>query len=183
MVYKKNPKIAFALSICPGAGYLYLQSKTKAFAIMIVTLLLFVVKSKIPYPILIYLSLLGLIGITAYDAYKMALDTRKNKRVDKDPYLAMCYSLIYDGFGQYYNKNIKRGAIFSVLGLNSCLICWYSVLLLIPVNKVLSTSSGRIGLISNILFVWSFVAVIIKAFSMIDAYFTTYHKYILKVKK
>lgn len=177
---RKDPKKAVILALCPGLGFLYLENIKLWIAFFILTFLPLATIGNIGNTAIIISALLY--GLSVYYTYTLANETLKNHDTyKKDPYYVLCLSVVMDGWGQLSLKQYKKGYLMMGLGLTSCTIAWIYVLMKFGMVDLLLAEKGTsLYTITNLMIVWLIFSLPIKALSLIDAYYSTYHLYVAK---
>ena len=177
---KKNPTTALLLALCPGLGFLYLENIKYWLVFMILPLfpLLFIGNmgsTSILVSVILY-------GLSIYYTYFLANESLKNQRTyKKDPYFILCLSVILDGLGQFKLKQYKIAYVMMTTGFTSCLLGWVVLIKSYGFMELILAEQGTMLFnITNGMIVWTLVALPIKALSLIDAYYSTYHLYVAK---
>lgn len=177
---RKDPKKAVLLALCPGLGFLYLENIKYwlVFAFLCVMPLSMISKtgnSAILISALLY-------GLSIYYTHTLAVETlRYNDTYKKDPYYILCLSVLFDGLGQIALKQYKKAYIMMGTGLTSCILGWvYLISKYGFMDLILATNESNLYMITNIMIIWSIISIPVKALSLIDAYYSTYHLYVAK---
>lgn len=178
---KKNPTYAALLGIFPGLGFLYL-GEVKKFLMFFFVCLIAVVMGALGNTMMFLMAfVLDVLG--AVYAYTLAMETLKGGiTVKVDPWMVLCYSLLWDGAGQFFVKKKKLGMVMSILGLTPCLCAWIYFVPRFGVKEMATVLDGSIYTITNILVLWFIFALPIKILSMIDGFYSAYHLYVAKSK-
>jgi tetratricopeptide (TPR) repeat protein len=89
---------------------------------------LYILITIIIIPVLLFFLYYLIISLIKFFKIKRAINI-DNKNLIMKPILSAALSLLLPGFGQIYNKEIERGAIYIILTLFSCLVLFFSLAL------------------------------------------------------
>lgn len=178
---KKNPNHAALLGIFPGLGFLYLGEVKKFFMFFFVCLVA-AIMGFLGNPMMLLMAVvLDILG--AVYAYTLAAETLKGGvTVKVDPWMVLCFSLLWDGAGQFFVRKKKLGIVMAILGLTPCLCAWIYFVPKLRVKEMATVLEGNIYTITNILVLWFIFALPIKILSLIDSFYSAYHLYVAKSK-
>lgn len=176
---KKKPNIAAILGIFPGLGFLYLGNTKKFFMFFGVTLIALLV-GMFGNTLMIFMGIaLSILG--AVYAYTEAEEAMKSGLTVKvDPHFALSCSFLWDGVGQFLVGKRILGIFMAIFGLTPCLIAWMVMVPYLGVVEMATVLEGSTFTITNILIMWLMFSIPIKALSMIDAYYSSYHMFVAK---
>lgn len=169
MKVRKNPLYALALSVVPGLGQVYNGDLRKGYLMMLGAVLAFVLSSGLGFIGAVLRAALWV--VVALEAYQSAAKTADGTVVERDPHLALALSHLLDGVGQFYNGEPARGIFLSAFGLTPCAITLFVLLQRIPLREFFD-SHGEYVFTANLMITWLIVAVGLRVFALLDAYFT-----------
>lgn len=176
---KKKPNIAATLGIFPGLGFLYLGNAKKFFMFFGVSLIALLV-GLLGNIIMIFMAI-GLTALGAVYAYMEAEEaTRTGLTVKVDPHFALSCSFLWDGIGQILVGKRTMGIFMAIFGLTPCLIAWAIMVPTLGAVEMATAVDGNVFKITNMLILWLMFSIPIKALSMIDAYYSSYHMFVAK---
>lgn len=176
---KKKPNIAAMLGVFPGLGFLYLGDTKKFFMFFGVSLIALIV-GLCGNTIMIFMAL-GLSILGAVYAYTEAEEaTKSGLTVKVDPHFALSCSFLWDGIGQFLVGKRVLGIFMAIFGLTPCLIAWGVMVPYLGIVEMATVLEGSTFTITNVLIMWLMFSIPIKALSMIDAYYSSYHMFVAK---
>lgn len=176
---KKKPNVAAALGVFPGLGFLYLGNVKKFFmffGVSLIALLVGLLGNTLMIFMAIALSILG--AIYAYTEAEEAMKSGLTVKVD--PHFALSCSFLWDGTGQFLVGKKVLGLFMAFFGLTPCLIAWGVMVPYLGMVEMATILEGSTFTITNFLIMWLMFSIPIKALSMIDAYYSSYHMFVAK---
>lgn len=176
---KKKPNVAATLGIFPGLGFLYLGNTKKFFmffAVTLIALLVGLMGNTLMIFMAIALSVLGAV----YSYMEAEESMRSGLTVKVDPHFALSCSFLWDGTGQFLVGKKVMGIFMAIFGFTPCLIAWIIMVPYLGVVEMATVLEGSTFTITNILIMWLMFSIPIKALSMIDAYYSSYHMFVAK---